>query len=628
MIALLRRAIWVKAMCSRFSIFRWLASAAALLAIIWLFGVLPLVSPDKMGGVSGSLLRWLVDTWTPALDMQHGWLIPGVSVYVVWRRRRELAACAGAPDWRGWLAVLAGVLLLWMGLKAEQARLYFLALVWFLWAVPFALWGAAVARQLIFPVAFLLLAMPLDTVVTFFTVRLRLLSAIVGTVVLNGLGVEVQRVGTGLHSMAGAGFNLDVADPCSGLRSIFALVALTGVYAFFTQRTLLRKWLLFACAVPLAVIGNVGRIIAIALVARWFGQETATSFFHDYSGYVVFVIAILLMMQAGVLIERVGKETAPQAVDRTPEPPVAAASAGFVPGGARNLWDLWLVSTVPLLLVAAGVLAQCEPKPQRLPIDFIATDDLPVHFDSFASDRLWFCHNAQCLRMFHEQDLAAQTPLSAAVTNLPEGMVGGPPSIEAVMKMASPFRCPSCGGRLYPLSLGEKDLLPADTILLKRDYQDGIHGALHVSVVISGASRDSIHKPENCLPAQGFRIESVDTVRVPMSGRLPLEVKRMLVAKPEANGVEVQSGVIYWFVGGAHETPWHLPRMFWTTWERARYNRAVRWVYISVGSDQPFDTPERLAYLQEFLAKWYPLVRRAPVSQPIAVSAPRPGCAQ
>ncbi len=586
-------------MNSRFQSLRWMAAVASLLAICWLFGVIPLVSPDKMSGTSASLLRWLIGSWSPAHDMQHGWLIPCVSGYVIWSRRHELAACVHVPDWRGWVAVLFGVLLVWMGLKAEQARVQFMALVWFMWAVPFALWGVAVARHLIFPAAFLLLAMPLDTVVTYFTVRLRLLAAIVGTGVLNGLGVEVQRIGTGLHSVSGAGFNLDVADPCSGLRSIFALVALTGVYAFFTQRTLVRKWLLFACAVPLAVIGNVVRIIAIALVAQWFGQKAATNFFHDYSGYVVFIIAILLMLQAGVWIDRVGKKTTasePIASDR-PAPVVAQARGG-----------LWLVGTTPLLIVAALILAQCEPKPRVLPIDFIATD-LPVRVGSFSSDRPWFCHNEQCLRAFAEKEMMANILPLANVTNQPVEKAGEPPTIEAVMQKTARFHCAACGGRLYPVSRGEKDLLPGDTILLKRDYQDHANRLLHVTVVISGASRDSIHKPENCLPSQGWRLENVDTVSVPIAGRTPVEVKRILAVREFNNGAIAQSGIIYWFVGGGYETPWHLRRMFWTTWERARHNCAVRWAYISIGADQPFDTPERLACLQEFLTQWYPQVR-------------------
>jgi exosortase len=595
---------------------RWVALALTGAAAAWLFGVIPLVSPDKLQGVPGSLIYWLTRSWSAAEDMQHGWLIPLVSVYVLWSRRKELAEGAGAPDWRGVLAVAFGALLVWIGLKAEQARVHLIALAWLFWAVPFALWGRRVARLLVFPACFLLLAMPLGTVVTFFTVRLRLLAAGVAAGVLNGVGIEVQRMGTGLHSMAGEGFNLDVADPCSGLRSIFALTALTALYAFLTQKAIWQKWLLFLCSVPLAVVGNVVRIVAIAGVARIWGQKAATGFYHDYSGYVVFVVAILLMMEAGVLIARIrlGRSAAaatPSPSTDSPETPPAVASGA----GKWPTRSLAMVFAVPLLVCLAGWLARNEPRPQVLPIDFIATA-LPVQVGPYAGDRPWFCHNPQCIRACEERDLLSQAS-PAERTNAAPVLTGAvvngnaePPNIQAMLAAPFPVRCRSCGGPMYAVSLGEKTLLPADTIVLKQDYLAPDGERIGVSLVISGASRDSIHKPENCLPAQGFALDRLDCIQLPLAGRAPLQANRVAFSRSVAEGQKTHYGLVYWFVGGKHETPWHHERMFWTTWERARYNRAVRWSYISISGEAPFDSEERLEKLRAFIQEWYPKVRR------------------
>lgn len=593
---------------------RWVSLALTVAAAGWLFGVIKLVSPDKLQGVPGSLLYWLTNTWSAAEDMQHGWLIPLVSVYVLWSRRKELAESAGAPDRRGLLAVAFGVLLIWIGLKAEQARVHLIALAWLFWAVPFALWGRRVARLLVFPASFLLLAMPLGTVVTFFTVRLRLMAAGVAAGVLNGLGIEVQRMGTGLHSMAGEGFNLDVADPCSGLRSIFALTALTAIYAFLTQKSLWQKWMLFLCSVPLAVVGNVVRIIAIAVVARIWGQKAATGFYHDYSGYVVFVVAILLMMEAGVLIARIRLGRSSAVEDASP----SAANRETPPAvGPAERWkrSLAMIFAVPLLVCLAGLLARSEPRPQVLPIDFIATA-LPAQVGPYAGDRPWFCHNPQCLRAYEERELLSQsTPAERtnAVPALTGATVAGnaePPNIQAMLTAPFPVRCRSCGGPMYAVSLGEKTLLPVDTIVLKQDYLAPDGERISVSLVISGASRDSIHKPENCLPSQGFALDRLDCIQLPLSGRAPLQANRVAFSRSVAEGQKTHYGLVYWFVGGKHETPWHHERMFWTTWERARYNRAVRWSYISISGEAPFDSEERLEKLRAFIQEWYPKVRR------------------
>jgi exosortase len=99
-----------------------------------------------------------------------------------------------------------------------------------------------------------------------------------------------------------------VADPCSGLRSIMALTALTAVYAYLTQRTLLKKWLLFMASIPLAIIGNIARVTTIALMAEAFGQEVATGLYHDYSGFIFFPVSLGLMILLGSFLNSDPKE--------------------------------------------------------------------------------------------------------------------------------------------------------------------------------------------------------------------------------------------------------------------------------------------------------------------------------
>ena len=105
-------------------------------------------------------------------------------------------------------------------------------------------------------------------------------------------------------SAAGGGFNFDVANPCSGIRSLLALTALTAAYAWFSQDKQWKKWTLFLAAVPLAIAGNVFRILTIAIVAHFLGQEAAMGLYHDYSGFIVFSAAVLLMVAFGHLLSR------------------------------------------------------------------------------------------------------------------------------------------------------------------------------------------------------------------------------------------------------------------------------------------------------------------------------------
>ena len=117
---------------------------------------------------------------------------------------------------------------------------------------------------------------------------------------LNGLGIECERVGTQLINPY---FQLNVEAPCSGLRSLLAMTALTAVYAFYTQKGIIKKWLLFLTSIPIAVAGNIGRILSIALVSMTLGQQFGAGLHHDWSGYVLFSLAIGLMIAFGKVLK-------------------------------------------------------------------------------------------------------------------------------------------------------------------------------------------------------------------------------------------------------------------------------------------------------------------------------------
>jgi exosortase len=242
-------------------------------------------------------VRWTGDV---AADMSYGWMIPLVSLYALWQRRGAIQSAAKNADWRGLLLTGGGLILYWVGVQGQQTRLTLLSLVLLLWSIPFAYWGWGVARNLVFPAGYLLFCIPMSFLDAL-TFPLRLFASAASAGVLNGLGILTVRTGTALHA---DGFSFEVADPCSGLRSVLAMMALAAAYAHFNQKGRLRQGLLFLSAFPLAVAGNMIRIVMIGLVAKMFGQDRAVGFYHDYSGYVFFVAATGLMIGVAALINR------------------------------------------------------------------------------------------------------------------------------------------------------------------------------------------------------------------------------------------------------------------------------------------------------------------------------------
>jgi exosortase len=178
-------------------------------------------------------------------------------------------------------------------------RLLAVSLIVLIYGLILYLAGWPWAKELWFPCAFLLFMIPINFLDAVLAFPLRLFVAQVSSELLNLLGVGVYRIGTGIHSQMGRFSPLDVADPCSGIRSLVALTALTALYGYITMDVAWKKWVLFMTSIPLAVLGNLARITTVALVAQGFGEDLAMKIYHDYSGYIVFSLAILCMIAIG-----------------------------------------------------------------------------------------------------------------------------------------------------------------------------------------------------------------------------------------------------------------------------------------------------------------------------------------
>jgi exosortase len=236
-------------------------------------------------------------------DYSHGPILPLVSLYALWHNREKLFKAPKQITGWGLTIVILALILHWAGFRSGFHRASLVSLLLFLWGCGLTLYGTAVARLLLFPVGYLVFCIPLN-ILDGLSFQLRMVAASLSTELLKGLGVAAQRAGTAIYSTAGGAFSFDVADPCSGIRSLLALTALSAAYAYFTQKSLFKKWILFVFSIPIAVAANVARITSIAIVAQMFGQDAALRVYHDFSGYIVFTVATLLLMSIGRLVGR------------------------------------------------------------------------------------------------------------------------------------------------------------------------------------------------------------------------------------------------------------------------------------------------------------------------------------
>ncbi|OGC77774.1 MAG: hypothetical protein A2Z27_02640 [candidate division Zixibacteria bacterium RBG_16_50_21] len=253
----------------------------------------------------------LVDDWERDSNYSHGFLVPLVSLFLLWRKRKEFAHIPTQSTPLGLGAIAAGLFLLLVGTAGAEYFTVRLSFVILLFGLVWYFGGTRLAKAVSFPIWYLILAIPIPYVIYFAAAfPLQVLGTKITTSLLHLIGLPCIRQGNIIHLQ---GYSLEVVEACSGLRSLVSLLALSGVYAYLTQKTTLKKLILFASAVPIALIANIFRIFITALGAYAISPKLAEDFLHELSGLLVFVVSFICMFVFGAILKRIGSKKAPAA---------------------------------------------------------------------------------------------------------------------------------------------------------------------------------------------------------------------------------------------------------------------------------------------------------------------------
>jgi len=244
----------------------------------------------------------MAKVWSSVAYYSHGFLIPVVS-YAAFHPIAGRLGAAGR-DLRGYLVVLAALGVYLLGLGAASPRLQGLGFVAAVAGVVVAFWGPAGLRRLAFPVGFLLFMVPLPPeLLNPLILKLQLVVSGVSVGVLQTLGYSVLREGNVL--VLPGGKSLFVAEACSGITSIVTLTPLGVTLAYFTESTWARRLVIVAAVIPLAMLGNLTRVIVTVLAAEAYGVERVTrSALHDMAGMLTFALMCLVLVGIGALQRR------------------------------------------------------------------------------------------------------------------------------------------------------------------------------------------------------------------------------------------------------------------------------------------------------------------------------------
>lgn len=248
-----------------------------------------------------SLFGWLWSNWNGNPDDEIGMFVPVLVGVLVWMKRDEILNCPKKP-WPPALALLIlGIVLHYVGYAVQQTRLSGYGFVIGLYGVLGSVWGIGLLRTIFFPFVLLFFIVPISSILDSITFPLRMLVTSVSVGFCNGfLDMGVLREGTMIFN-ATRSYRFDVAAACSGIHSVVAMFLLTVTFGFLNFSQWWRRIVLVAAAIPLAVLGNIVRLITVIVVGDALGQKAGAAIENRF-GFVTFLIGLLGMLLMGHLL--------------------------------------------------------------------------------------------------------------------------------------------------------------------------------------------------------------------------------------------------------------------------------------------------------------------------------------
>jgi exosortase D (VPLPA-CTERM-specific) len=342
----------------------WWQGAGILLLIAWLYG---------------SILARLFGQWISDPNFSHGIFVPVFSLFVLWQNRKSLSSLVPAPSWSGLAVLVCALLMLMLGVLGAELFFSRFSLLVLLAGLIVLFSGWPLFRAVLFPWAFLILMIPIPQIVLQqVTFPLQILASKLSAGLLPFAGVPVLREG---NVIVLPSLSLEVAEACSGIRSLLSLVTLAIIYGYLLES---RKWVrvVLACsALPIAVAANSFRIFGTGLLVQYWDPDKAKGFFHLFSGWLIFVVSLIMLFALHGVISRLWK-------DRS-ETTSASSSITGNTGTATTLaatptkgWSLRL-GIAALLMLAAAIALQVHSQGESFP-HRESLNSLPSQFGPWA----------------------------------------------------------------------------------------------------------------------------------------------------------------------------------------------------------------------------------------------------
>ena len=282
----------------------WYGFALTVLVVIFFYQFIPGFGPTQLE----SPFVWLKRAWNAENRMEHGGMVPVISIaLLIWHgkviRSSILAPAKNRWGLAGLFIALFGALLFVAAHRSGQVRLALGGLPMILWGASWHLYGWPTARLTAFPFFIFWMAIPVPQFQQA-TTHLQVLSTKLAGMGCDLLGIETEVRGTMIFSVSDQWEPLEIDEGCGGIRSLMALIMISSVWAYISKMALWKKAVLCLSAIPLAIFGNMLRLTSIFMIGEYGNPEFARNTWHDWSGLILFYpISLGLLLLIHTILE-------------------------------------------------------------------------------------------------------------------------------------------------------------------------------------------------------------------------------------------------------------------------------------------------------------------------------------
>lgn len=295
----------------------WTLVAIGAAVLAYFYGYLPLFSKGN-----NSTATWLVDSWNKETNYEHGFLVPVIMIGLIIYRWADLKKMPHTTAWTGLAVLIFGIALFILGIWLTQARLSVASFSIVIWGAVLFLFGWRVAWTTFVPIFLLYSAIYIPGLQQA-TNGLQLVATEIADIGAKLLAIPTIRTGNTISSAVEGAWGFDIAEGCSGIRSLMAMVLISIVYAYVAKLAMWKKVVVCLMAIPLAILVNAIRITTILLIADLGYENFAKGIYHDYAPFFIFPLGIAgLLLVHGILqwpdrrktrvvVKRTGSDPAP-----------------------------------------------------------------------------------------------------------------------------------------------------------------------------------------------------------------------------------------------------------------------------------------------------------------------------